>query len=137
MIKPRVVFDTNIYLSAIVFGGIPRKLLQLAFDEKIIVYTSAGILLEISQKLKNKFLWPQNNIIQTIKAISKIAVVVKPKTKLTIIKKDPTDNKILEAAVKAKANYIISGDQHLLELGKFKNIIIVSPAAFLMSLRTQ
>lgn len=131
MTKFKVVFDTNVYLSAIIFGGNPRKILQLAIDEKIILYSSIEILLEIALKLKNKFKWPTEQINFTIKNISNLAKIVKVKERVDIVKKDPTDNKILEAAIESKADFIITGDNHLLELKRYKNIKIIQPINFL------
>lgn len=131
MIKPKVVFDTNIYLSAIIFTGIPRKVFTLAIKDKINLFISPRILLEISQKLKNKFLWSENKIQQVIKIIADTAFIVKPKIKLKIVKKDITDNKILEAALFSKADFIITGDKHLLEIKKFKTIRIIKAKDFL------
>ena len=131
MIKPSVVLDTNIYLSAIIFGGVPRKILELVFQEKIILYTSPEILLEIAIKLKDKFNWSDEKVKKTIKSIANIAILVRPKVKLDIIKKDPSDNKILEAAVSSKSEFIISGDKHLLDIQQFKNIKIIKARKFL------
>lgn len=131
MTKFKVVFDTNVYLSAIIFGGNPRKILQLVIDEKIILYSSIEILLEIALKLKNKFKWPTEQINFTIKNISNLAKIVKVKERVDIVKKDPTDNKILEAAIESKADFIITGDNHLLELKRYKNIKIIQPINFL------
>jgi len=130
MIKPRVVFDTNIYLSAFVFSGLPRKVLNLAIKDKINLFVSPAILLEIAEKLKNKFLWSEEKVQKVIKVIADTAFVVKPRTKLKVIKKDPTDNKILEAALAGKADIIISGDKHLLNIKKYKNIKIIKAREF-------
>lgn len=116
MTKPKVVFDTNIYLSAIIFGGNPRRVVQLAVDNKIILYSSAEILLEIALKLKDKFKWSTEEINFTIKAIGDL---------VKIVGRDPSDNKILEAALKAKADFIVTGDNHLLKLKNFKGIKII------------
>jgi putative PIN family toxin of toxin-antitoxin system len=135
MTKPKVVFDTNIYLSAIVFGGTPRKVLKLALEERIFLYTSAPILLEVATKLKRKFLWSDRRVNQVIKSIAQIAILVKPKRKLGVVKADPSDNKILEAAVAAKANFLVTGDRHLLEIKEFRGIEVVNSRNFLKLLR--
>ena len=111
MTKPRVVFDTNIYLSAIIFGGNPRRVLQLAIDNKIILYSSAEILLEIALKLKDKFKWSTEEINFTVKTIGNLVEIVKPKEKIKVV-----------------ADFIVSGDNHLLELRNFKGIKIIQPA---------
>lgn len=131
MTKPKVVLDTNIYLSGIIFGGNCRHIIDLVINEKIIVAISPGILLELSDKLKIKFGWDKNQIVVTLKTIAKTAILVTPKMKLQIVKKDKNDNKILEAGIESGANFIITGDKHLLDIKKYKSIKIVSPSQFL------
>lgn len=130
--KAKVVFDTNIYISAIIFGGNPRACLELARKGKIEVSVSSPILLEISQKLKAKFKWSDKEVLDVIEGYSKFIKKVTPQQKLSIIKADPTDNKILECAKEAKADFIVSGDvKHLLSLKNFENTKIVSAKQFL------
>lgn len=130
MIKSKVVLDTNIYLSAIIFGGMPRKVLELGFEEKIIVFISPAILLEIALKFKEKFSWEEAKIIPTIQIISQLAKIIKPRKKIRFVKKDSSDNKIIELAAETKADFIITGDRHLLELKRFFRIKIMNPADF-------
>src|SRR3989344_5702159 len=130
--KPKVVFDTNIYISGIIFGGNPRTCMELAREKEVELVTSRDILLEIANKLKDKFKWTNQEIQEVIEGISKFANIIKPKKRLSIIKADPSDNKILECAQEAKANYIVSGDiKHVLAIKKFKDIKIVSAKNFL------
>lgn len=130
--KLKAVFDTNIFISAIIFGGNPRQCLELARKEQIRLFVSKSILLELAKKLKEKFLWPDSDIKEVILGISEIAQIVEPKEKANTIKQDPPDNRILECAKEAKADYIISGDKkHLLSLKKFAGIPIISANEFL------
>ena len=131
MTKYTVVLDTNVYLSGIIFGGNSGHLLDLAIEGKLTIISSAAILLEISDKLKNKFHWNKEQIIVTIKSIAKLSEVVTPKKKLQIVKKDKDDNKIIEAAYESDSDFIITGDKHLLEIKKYQNIHIISPSQFL------
>lgn len=131
MTKLKVVLDTNVYLSGIIFGGNSRHILDLAIENKITIFTSPSILLEVSEKLNKKFKWNEDQIITVIKAISKTAEVIKPQNKLKIVKSDPSDNKIIEAAVEGNTEYIVSGDKHLLDIKQFRSIQIVSPSQFL------
>lgn len=131
MTKPRVVLDTNIYLSGIIFGGNCRHILDLMIKKEIKVVISPAILLEISQKLKQKFKWSQNQIFTTIKTIIKSAKVVQPQIKIRAVKMDKSDDKIIEAAVAGRVNYIISGDRHLLKIKQYQKIKIVAPTEFL------
>jgi uncharacterized protein len=129
---PKVVFDTNIYISAIIFGGAPGICLDLARKKKIILFTSRAILLELAQVLDRKFAWEKEEITDVIQAIGGIAELVKPVQTVHIISEDLSDNRILEAALAAKAGFIISGDKkHILPLISFQNIKIVSATEFL------
>ncbi|MBM3283611.1 putative toxin-antitoxin system toxin component, PIN family [Candidatus Gottesmanbacteria bacterium] len=131
MTKLKVVKDTNIYLSGIIFGGNSRHILDILIEKKIIGIASPAILLEISQKLEKKFKWGKEQILITIKTIGKTATIIRPKKRLNIVTTDKNDNKIIEAGVEGRADYIITGDRHLLRIKKYGNIKIVSPAEFL------
>src|SRR3989344_7156966 len=131
-LKPKVVFDTNIYISGILFGGNPRACLFLAREGAILLFTSNALLFELSQKLNQKFKWQEQEIKDLLLGIKKYSTVVKPQTQLDVIKMHPPDNRILECAQEAKVDYIISGDKkHVLPLKKFRNIPIVSAKDFL------
>lgn len=129
---PKVVFDTNIYISAIIFGGNPRACLELARGDEIELFTSKSLLLELARKLRSKFKYSEEEIKEIIVGISKFVEIVQPEIKINLIKKDPSDNKVLEVAREAKADFIISGDKrHILPLKKFEETRIVSAADFL------
>lgn len=132
--KPKIkaVFDTNVYISAILFGGNPRTCLELARAREIELFVSRPILLELAQKLQDKFLWSVIEIEEVIEGLAMFVKVVSPRAQITTIKEEPKDNRILECALEAAADYIISGDKkHLLSLEKFKGIPIISSKDFL------
>ncbi len=130
--KLKVVFDTNIYISAILFGGNPRTILELARTREIELITSKVILLELAEKLREKFEWENSEISNVIEGISKFIKIVEPKEQIDLISQDPRDNRILEAALGGKVDYIISGDKkHILSLKKFEEIEIISAQEFL------
>lgn len=131
MTSRRVVLDTNVYLSGIIFGGNCRHILDLMIKKKITVITSPAILLEISQKLKQKFKWSQNQIITVIKTMIKSTKVVQPQIKVRAVKTGKSDDKVIEAAVVGRTNHIVSGDQHLLKIKQYQKIKIVTPVEFL------
>ncbi|EKD65502.1 MAG: hypothetical protein ACD_50C00069G0002 [uncultured bacterium] len=131
MTKFKAVLDTNIYLSGIIFGGNAKHILDLVIEDKITVFISPAIFLEIAEKLEQKFNWDKNRIITVVKTISKTATAVNPKQKINAVKADRNDNKIIEAAVESNADFIITGDKHLLNLKKYREIKIVSPSQFL------
>jgi putative PIN family toxin of toxin-antitoxin system len=130
--KTSVVLDTNIYISAIIFGGNPRTCLELARNKEIKLYTSKKILVELATKLRLKFHWKKEDIHNVIEGILVFANLVTPRQTISIIKNDPKDNIILECALEAKTDYIISGDKkHLLTLNAFRNIPIITTKTFL------
>ena len=123
----RIVFDSNVYISALLFKGIPGKILEMAQQDKITLIVSDEIIAETTRILEEKFRWPQHNIDKFKRRLSDISNNTKPKIKLDIIKERESDNRILECAVSGDANLIVSGDKHLLKLKKYKNIPIVRP----------
>ena len=128
----KTVFDTNIYISALIFGGNPERCLALAEKRAIQLISSYDILKELSATLKNKFEIPTREIARMITRIERHAMMVSPEKTVRVIKADPSDNSILEAAEAAHADYIVSGDKkHLLSIKKFRRTKIVTPAEFL------
>ncbi|OGM28512.1 putative toxin-antitoxin system toxin component, PIN family [Candidatus Woesebacteria bacterium RIFCSPLOWO2_01_FULL_39_61] len=134
----KVVFDTNILISAIVYGGTPRYCLDIAREGKIKFYTSRILLLELATKLQKKFEWEDYKIETTIRGISKYARIVEPSESIDVISKDEKDNRILEVASEVDADFIVSGDKkHILPLEKFGNTIILSAAEFIKLIDTK
>ena len=128
----RVVLDTNVYISAILFGGNCEEILRLAGLGSFEILISKAILLEIKSVLKDKFNWTGKQVAAATSYIKDITTEIKPDIALIVVRNDPSDNKIIECAVSGKARYIVTGDRnHLLPLKKYKNIKILSPAEFL------
>ena len=132
MAKLRVVLDANIYISAILFGGLPDEIIKLGQIGSIQILLSDQIKSEIKKVLKVKFKWTDNQIKETEQFLSDITEKVDSSSiTIDVIKDDPTDNQVLETAKSGKADIIISGDSHLLKLKKYKSIKIISPRDFL------
>ena len=129
----KVVVDTNVYISALVAGGVPDEVLDLGREEKIAILVSSPILNEIQGVLLSKFKWETGRIEKTIASITDFTQSVDPQEEINVIKEDEPDNRILECAVEAKADFIISGDKHLNRLGTFRGINIQRPREFLNS----
>jgi len=126
----KAVFDTNVYISGIVYGGVPRDLLILAEEQRFKLFISVEILLEIVEKLRENFLWNEDKIELVIATVSKTATLVKTKRRLAVVKDDKSDNKIIECAYSSKAKLVVSGDKHLLRLRKVMGIEVVKPRDF-------
>ncbi|MDO8736928.1 MAG: putative toxin-antitoxin system toxin component, PIN family [Thermoleophilia bacterium] len=132
----RAVIDTNVYLSAILFGGKPGEVFLFAKNEVFDLCVSTAILAELAAKLTDKFHWPAGKVRYVIKEIGETAAIVRPKKRIEAVPGDESDNRILECAVESKAEYIVSGDQrHLLPLKEYEGIKIVSPAQFLKRIK--
>ena len=131
----RVVFDTNIYVSAL---AIPGGNAEDAYLEPVggafELFTSVSILTETARILQTKFDWAEDRVQEAIEEISQVATVLRPRPTLHILKDEP-DNRILECALAAQAEYVVSGDRHLLTLKHHAGITMISLADFLAVLR--
>lgn len=124
----RVVFDTNIYIAATIKSGLAEDILNLAAKTDIItLITSEEILKELRKKLISKFERSETIVDIFLERIRKIAEIVEITKRLNVVKRDPDDNKILECALAGKADLIVSSDQDLIKLKKFKGIAIIHP----------
>ena len=128
----RLVLDTNIYIAAFLNRAFLFKLLKTILDPKsgFTLYLSEEIYQELGNKLglmKKKFLLDDENIADFLKTVRRRAVIASPREKLKVVKADPDDNKILECAVAAVANIIVTMDKDLLKIKQFRNIAIIHP----------
>lgn len=131
----KVVLDTNVLISAILFGGNPRQILEKAIRGGIRLCLSGPILDELSGVLRRpKFDYSPERVQIILTELTGIADFVNPSETIPLVLEDPDDNKILECAVEAKANHIITGDSHLLKLSRYRDIEIVNALTFLEKL---
>jgi putative PIN family toxin of toxin-antitoxin system len=122
----RVVFDTNVLISAFVFpGGAPETAFRAALSGRITLVTSPALLAELARVLADKFGWEDPMVEAVARQLARIGLVVRPNTPLSVIEQDPDDDRVLEAAREGSADVIVSGDRHLLELGSWEGIGIV------------
>jgi len=132
MNRHRIVLDTNVIISAILFGGNPRKVLDLVISGSVDCTLSLGILDELRDVLQRpKFGFSADLCLHITEELHSVCDIISPSVRVDAIRSDPDDNRILECAIEARAHYIVSGDPHLLELGAFKGIRIISPADYL------
>jgi uncharacterized protein len=133
----RAVLDTNVIVSSLItLSGSPHEILNAWFRGDIVLITSAAIVNEVSAVLRRPFFQDKRHIgeadiLRIKQSLLLDAVVVSPKKCLTVIETDPSDDRILECALEGDAEYIVSGDHHLLELGQYQGIQIISPREFL------
>ena len=129
--KPqRVLLDANVIVSALVFGGKPGHILALLLEKKFCVISSPILFAEIEDVINKKFPLSSEDLRLFRKQTQKTFEIVNPKETISLLK-DDSDNRVLEAAVEGKCQYIITGDKELLSLGKFKGVKIVKVAEFL------
>ena len=131
----RVVFDTNIFISAFVIpGGDAEEAYLHAVRGTFTLYSSIAILTETANTLRTKFEWSEEKVLRLLESVSRTAIVLKTRPHLHIVKDEP-DNRILECAVLAEADTIVTGDRHLLSLKQYRGISIRKLADFLRRLK--
>jgi putative PIN family toxin of toxin-antitoxin system len=127
----KAVFDTNILISAFMSpGGEAERAFTLARHRKVTFYTSIPILTEYARTLRTKFSIEEREITASLRVISRAGTVVKPHRTVKILADEP-DNRILECALEAKADVIVTGDTHLLNLREYRGIAILRLKNFL------
>lgn len=127
----RVVADTNILVSALLFGGLPAAFLDLAFAGNFQLVTSPTLLDELDEKLRLKFGLSPHDADRIRLRLESSADVVSTTPTLSVIKNDPDDDRVLECAIVGRANTIVSGDRHLLNLTSYEEISIVTVRHFM------
>ncbi|MDI6815837.1 MAG: putative toxin-antitoxin system toxin component, PIN family [Actinomycetota bacterium] len=128
--KPRVVLDTNVFISAVLFGKTPGEIIKLWQEEAFYLIVSPETLAELIGKLKFKFGLPHDLVEEWQDLISKRSIHVMPEYQ-TKICRDPEDDKFLDVALNAKADFLVTGDEDLLVLKSYSNVKILRPAEFL------
>jgi putative PIN family toxin of toxin-antitoxin system len=131
-----VVLDTNVIVSALLSpNGTPAEIIRYMEAGKITVATSDFLLDELKRVLKyakvaKHIKASEEEVDLFVKRFTMFADIVRPESSIKAVEKDPDDNHVLECAVAAKADFVVTGDQHLLELEEFQGIEILSPTAF-------
>lgn len=126
-----VTADTNIYISALNFGGPPERVLDLARSGEIRLAISDAIQEEVASVLRLKFDWSEEAIEVATERIGDYTDHVHPSQTVRVVDEDPDDNRILECALAGGSEYIVTGDRHLLNLRMFGGAKIVKAAEFL------
>jgi putative PIN family toxin of toxin-antitoxin system len=127
----KVVLDTNVLVSALIFpGGPPETVYRSVIEGRVELVTSRPLLLEFGRVLATKFGWESERARQATRQLARLGRVVKPSESVREIAADPADDRVLEAALEGKASVIISGDRHLLRLRSWRGIRILSPSDF-------
>jgi putative PIN family toxin of toxin-antitoxin system len=127
----KVVFDTNILVSALVFpGGRAEAALLRIIQEHDQLLLSKPILDELLGVLARKFSRDTEELARTAVLLFELALTVRPRQKLRVVLDDP-DNRVLECALAGRADAIVTGDSALLELGDFRGVRVISLREYL------
>ena len=123
----RIVFDTNVYISAALHGRVAEKVLELASAGQVTLVTSEVILAELRRKLITKLAWPEDHAKLFEDTIRDLAEIVAPDIILEVVPDDDDDNRIIECAVAGEAALIVTFDKDLLRLKTYEVIGIITP----------
>ncbi len=131
--KLRVVLDTNVLISALGFlGRETGKIWDLAEESGYELFLSEFILDELLRNLAGKAGLSENDAAEVIERVRDFSVIAVPKSKVSVIRQKDADNRILECAVAANADVIVTGNmRHIRPLGSFRGIAILTPREFL------
>jgi len=125
----KVVLDTNVLVSALIKAGKPRELIFRIIKGKVQLVLSRSILeefLEVTDDPRIRRYVDEDDIIAFLRVLGSIAKIVRVRSKFKVVKEDPDNDVILRTAKDGRVNYIVSGDRHLLSLGEFRGIKIVT-----------
>lgn len=131
----KVLLDTNTVISGLLWGGPPRQILDLARAGQLHLFTSTNLLLELTEALgRSKFaarIAQFGDVQSLLDGYAALAELLEPDQVLSVISVDPDDNYVLACAAAASGDFIVSGDGHLLNLGRYENIPILNATDFL------
>jgi putative PIN family toxin of toxin-antitoxin system len=136
---PRVVLDTNILVSGLGWPRLPSRILDKWIDGKLTLIESPALLGELIRVLRDEnfdFL-DRDEINEFYRGLVEKAELVEPTFRIDAIGEDDADNRVLECALAGKADYIVTGDKHLLKLERFLGIRIVTARQMADILRTK
>ena len=137
---PRVVFDTNVLVAAYNWpDGMADRAYWLVRRGAAELHTSPFILDEVKRILREKFGWEDERVARAVAQVRRFSAGVHEATEdLDVIEEDPADNRILECALAADAEFLVTGDKkHLLPLGSFHGVSIIGLREFVVMLTEQ
>jgi putative PIN family toxin of toxin-antitoxin system len=137
------VLDTNVTVSAAINPkGPPAEIIRAWRAHRFTWVTSAPLLQELektlrSSRLQRYLVWNKEELADFLALVRQAARVVQPAHRLEVVTEDPADNRVLEAAVGGRADYIVTGDRHLIAIGSYMDVRIVTPARFVAVIATE
>ena len=139
----KIVLDSNVFVSALINPrGKPAQILNYVFESKVRLFTSPSIIEELERvlsypKLVKRHGLEKQELKKFVSDLLSILSLVEGKKAIEVIAEDPADNNYLSCVVDAKADFIVSGDIHLLNLREYEGIQIITPAQFLEMLEKE
>lgn len=135
----RLVLDTNAVLSGLLWAGTPGQLIDAALDGRIVVVTSIPLIAELQgvlgrEKFRARLAKRMVTVTELVEGFAALAEIAQPATLPPVILRDRDDDQVLAAAIGGKADLIVSGDRHLLDVRQYRGIAIVSPATALSNI---
>ncbi len=128
----RALLDTNVILSGLNYPGSERQALELGYQLGFELVISEHLLEEVLRGLLWKLGWSSVGATSALEELRRVALIVEPPRSADIIPDDHADNRVLECAVHASADYLVTGDRkHLLPLGEFEGVRILRAPEFL------
>ena len=133
----RIVFDTNILVSAVAFpGGPPSDVFGLARASRLQAFVSPAILAELAGVLQGKLRFADNQVLALGQLVAQACTLVQPQCRVEDIVSNPKDNRLLELALEVRADYIITGNlRHVRSLGEWRGIRVRTAREFLDELQ--
>ena len=131
---PRITLDTNVVVSALISPGTSRQVLELARSGAVTLILSPFILEETAGVLRTKMAWDEGRIRTALELIKGLSTLVRPQKSLSVVKEDAQDNRIVECAAFGRADYLVSGDKHILSLKEYQGIRFLTPRDLLEAL---
>jgi uncharacterized protein len=131
----RAVLDANVLVSGILTEGIPRSILRAWRCGYFHLIASQATLDESGRvlrypKIARRHHWSEAEIRAFMESLEALAILKPGKLRLNVVKVDPSDNRYLECAIEGKADSLVTGDRHLLELGVYRQVEVLTPREF-------
>ena len=132
----KVVLDTNVLVSALIKAGRPRELLFKIVEEEVLILSRSILeeFLKVADDPRIRRYVSVDDIIAFLKVVGSVAEIVRVRSRFKVVKEDTADDIILRTAYDGKADYVVSGDNHLLSMREFRGIKIVTVDEMLMLL---
>lgn len=133
-----IVLDTNVIISAVLFGGTPREVLEMVIAGRLKAFVSPAMLAELREVLaRPRFHMSGRQVERLVEEFRGLAREVEPAVQVAAVPSDPDDDRVLECAVAAGADFVVTGDNHLLDLDRFHGIRIVTSAQLLREVQAE